>query len=393
MRKIIYSKYSNERSDKFKIRTDILEDDQGQRFVKKTPLTQEAQKHMNNMYNSYKLLSELYKDSNIYICKCYKKQMGLEFEYIRGVTLEETLDELLFKKKYEVFFEKLRYIIDSLGSVIVNKHFESTDKFEKVFGKIQLPKELKAADINNIDFIFSNIIVGKNLQIIDYEWTFDFPVPFNYIIYRAIYYYVNGLDARKGVIDLGVYKLLGITDQEIIQYENMEQNFQSFVQGDLLPLSYISTTFLKERIDVNDIVRFLDSRNHINIIQIFYDYGEGFSESNSYKIQPSLINNHIFEFEIPITENVKQVRIDPSNTMCIVKLNSISGNNRDNYKLERYTNGMSITEEVVIFSTYDPQIVLKDIRNNTIKLDVSLEIQEISEDISIQICNNKRYFC
>ena len=60
MSKIIYSKYSNERDDRFKIRTSILQDELGNKKVKKTPLSKESNEHVKNI---------------IWIINCYQNSM------------------------------------------------------------------------------------------------------------------------------------------------------------------------------------------------------------------------------------------------------------------------------------------------------------------------------
>ena len=107
MKNIIYSKYSNERAERFQIRTDILEDENGKKYVQKKAFTYEANTHINNIYINYKLLLEAYKDSKICINECNKVENGLEFEYIVGNTLEEKLDKLFFNKDYVQLVKKI----------------------------------------------------------------------------------------------------------------------------------------------------------------------------------------------------------------------------------------------------------------------------------------------
>ena len=50
MKQIIYSKFSNERNYRFAIRTDIGEDENGQRRVRKVCSCAEGQLHMTELY-------------------------------------------------------------------------------------------------------------------------------------------------------------------------------------------------------------------------------------------------------------------------------------------------------------------------------------------------------
>ena len=61
----------------------------------------------------------------------------------------------------------------------------------------------------DIDLIFSNILLtedGKR-HVLDYEWTFEFPVPAGFLAYRAIHYYFETSAKRKILKeDLNLYE-------------------------------------------------------------------------------------------------------------------------------------------------------------------------------------------
>lgn len=62
-----------------------------------------------------------------------------------------------------------------------------TEKFKEVFGDVTLPDGLMAREYSNIDLIFENVILGDKYTIIDYEWSFGFPVPVEYIMFRSVF--------------------------------------------------------------------------------------------------------------------------------------------------------------------------------------------------------------
>ena len=54
--------------------------------------------------------------------------------------------------------------------------------------------------MSNIDLVPANILILKDRQVvIDYEWTFDFPVPAGFILYRMIHYYLES-DGKRRVL-------------------------------------------------------------------------------------------------------------------------------------------------------------------------------------------------
>ena len=83
-------------------------------------------------------------------------------------------------------------------------------------------------------------LLGKGTyNILDYEWTFDFPIPIDYVIYRAFYFYSIGERGDKiakltGGIDIWEY--VGIDSVSCAIYSEMESNFQKYVAGNNIPL-------------------------------------------------------------------------------------------------------------------------------------------------------------
>lgn len=383
MNNIIYSKYSNERAEKFKIRTDILEDLDGKKYVRKSALTQDAHTHIDNIHRYYELLSQAYKGTKVCINKCIKNDNGLEFEFIEGSTLEEEFDKLLLNKNYEQIVEKIKEYICMIEKGIGENTFKITEDFKKVFGNVELPMNLKAGHINNIDLVFGNVILGDEWSIIDYEWTFDFPIPFNYIIYRAVHYYIYSSAKRSELINFKLYELLGITKEEIEQYESMEKSFQTYMLGGLMPLRDIYETTAYRNVNVQQIMTSKAENDLKNTMQVFYDYGNGFDEKQSSNYL--LDKNGRVAAEISITSDAKQIRIDPVNGMSIVNVNSVVGYTKELYSVEFTTNGIKLNDKTILFTTDDPQILIMNIQPDTTKIRLKVEAQIISKEIMMQL--------
>lgn len=384
---IIYSKYSNERADKFKIRTDIIKDSDGNLFVQKVALTLGSQEHINNIYKNYNLLSQSYKDSKICINKCSITEKGLKFEYIPGKTLLEELDQILFKKNYKKLFEDIKNYVDTIELGIKKKNFELTEDFIKVFGDVKLPSYLKATEITNIDLIFSNIIIGNRWNVIDYEWTFDFPIPFNFIIYRAISGYIFNSNKKNELMNLGLYKFLGITDQEMEVYGAMEKRFEEYVLGGLVKLNDLHGKTTEPNVEIQQLIQHQKTNSVNNSIQIFYDYGQGFSEKNSYKIYPLFNDDDKVVLDIHIKPNIKQVRIDPCNSYSLINIDNVVEYNNIKYSdAEYYTNGIQLNNKSLLFANDDPQIIVTNLNPETNKIELAFEIQIISKKFAVELC-------
>ena len=110
-------------------------------------------------------------------------------------------------------------------------------EFVQVFGDVELTGEYSCAKMSNIDLVPANILILKDRQVvIDYEWTFDFPVPAGFILYRMIHYYLESDGKRRVLKDRDFYGKAGITQEELAVYGEMERNFQKYMQGSHVPL-------------------------------------------------------------------------------------------------------------------------------------------------------------
>jgi len=100
MSEIIFSKYSNERDRRFAIRTNILEEN-GRRWLQKTPLYPEGKEHIKNMLLWNQKLDALYKTAPFVSNKCEAGENFIKLEYLEEGNLAEYLDDLLEKGREE----------------------------------------------------------------------------------------------------------------------------------------------------------------------------------------------------------------------------------------------------------------------------------------------------
>lgn len=374
---IIFSKYSNERANQFKIRTDIGIDYKNEYAVYKMPLSVEANQHIAHIKEVYTELNEMCKDSIFKVNKYEKFGNGLKFEYIQGKTLQEMLDKYIINENYTGVVELINKYAQELYKLSNKTLFRISEEFREVFGEVNLPSSLRSIEVANIDIIFPNVIVNNFWHIIDYEWTFKFEVPINYIIYRAISCYTYTSDIGKRIGELGLYKLLGIKDLELLEYEQMENSFRLYILGNTVS----STTFYQNiRTQKNTLESILIEHNKkidSNYkVQVFYDYGNGFSEENSQWIQPIKLEENSMNLMIDNLDRVKTIRIDPSEKECIIAIDGITAFDEKYYEVETSNNGFEIDLDVFLFTNKDPQLIVSKIKSGTKKIEVVFQMRE-----------------
>ena len=175
----------------------------------------------------------MYKEEEIEVNRCWIKGDYAQLEYLTGITLEDKLDHLLEEGRTEELEKLFFSYIQKVKNIHEKKLFEKTPEFVRVFGNVNLRSDLKCAEISNIDFVPANIILSENkVSVIDYEWTFAFPVPSQFLVYRMIFYYLELNDKRGVLKERDFYEKAGILPEDIEVYVEMEHNFQQYILGE-----------------------------------------------------------------------------------------------------------------------------------------------------------------
>jgi len=383
MNRIIYSKYSNERSARFQIRTDIIEDESGKKYVRKSACTSEAKEHISNIEGFSRKLDESYKGTRLVSNKCVLENGAAVFEFLEGRTFEHILDEYLKNEDYTEIVRKIQEFFDVLKSTLDLKPFAQSEQFQNVYGDVEFPQALLAADLNNIDYIFGNIFMdGDKWTVIDYEWTFDFPIPYLYIVYRAIHYYTYD-SSRTAIKELGILRLMGINEQLEECFELMEHRFQLYILGEITPVINMYDDIAGDAHSFSTLISKASEDNARCEMRVYYDRGNGFSEEDSEVIMPENIGENANQLHYSIeVRNAKALRLDPVEKMCI--LSDIKAITKGEYihMPKGKHNGFEIADSSVLFTTDDPMIVFDDIVPNTTSLEFFLVKQVLESDAS-----------
>ena len=366
MEKIIYSRFSNERAPEFNICTQIIEAGDGSKRIRKKAYQKEGAEHIHNIYKAYLQFEKMYQNSIFKANKCKETEQGLEFEFLDGKNLENILDEYIGQKEYEKAKELIVQYVKELRKIHTDGTFQRTAEFERVFGEVKLPEELDASSYTDIDLIFQNIIVtGDKWNIIDYEWTFDFPIPLNYVIYRALFYFYYETPERRVVVNEQLFQKFGIDEKEIQCYQLMEQNFQKYIQKDYVPLRDREDIPIEKKAAFDSWKEEVNNRQLYSDVQLYLDYGQGYSEENSRRFSRQLDAQNVFYLKAELEAGVCNLRIDPFMRRCAIRIEELSGEDTQWYPLEYTTNGIEVAEKIIAFKTDDPQIMVSNLHKDT----------------------------
>lgn len=376
---IKYAKFSNDRSEEYAIRTEILQDEEGNRAVFKIPLNEKAMTHIQNIHTAGEQLRKRFEGSRFQINQCTMEEGAIQLEYVRGKTLEMLLDECLDQND-EAGFRAL---------------------VEEYITAIQYHSEM---EVNDFDLIFSNIIVREETGewvIIDYEWTFPLQLPVEKNLFRAMYCYLIGAPKRRKLTFELIKEKLGMEEEQIDDYVKQEIEFQHFVTGNRLSMTEIHKAIGKRSIPTLCLEQiYIEQRNRgrEKHVQIYMDRGEGFTEEDScfFTDEECMVQEaaqsdgenkgklHL-QTQWQMDENITQLRIDPYMEPCIVRIQRLMAEGKE---ISYESNGSKIGGGILCFATADPNVTIALPGNLTTTVEVDMEITPVSMETARLLCEN-----
>ena len=387
MEKLIYSKFSNERSSQYAIETSIIKDDE-RKWVVKKPMYAEGKKHFENIKKAYDGLKEMFPDDELAIQPYIDQDEGMRFPYIEGNDMEWLLHNTYISKGYEAVFQMIKEYFDMIRQYSSTEIFVKTKEFIQMFGDVEFAKETKCGKFNNLDYGFANVIISEDKKtLIDYEWTVSFPVPIDFLLYRALHYYVYTCAESVDLVQNGIFKEIGFEDDEVKKYLKMEQNFQKFISSGKVSLGELHETMGQKTYNVHELYSEY-RKNETPGMQVYYDYGDGFLHENSYFIKPDVDKNGVETICINnIPENALRVRIDPRKHACILKICELKDSQNRDLICNMDTNGKKMKNDIWIYDVSDPWLVVENDSYSKIMCRVSATAEEYTELVKTTIDN------
>lgn len=382
--RILFVKFSNDRGVSRNIRTYVTESADGMRHLVKMADTKAADAQILNMGKTAKALAELYADSKFSVNACImrsdcSKRSAAEFVFLQGRTMEEILDGMLSRGEYDGAAEQLSKVLAEILKCRGQQEFCMSEEFREVFGDVKLPDGLMAASASDIDMILSNILVDGDggWTLIDYEWSFHFPIPLRFILYRCIRYYADTTEARRKLCAERFYRSAGITEQELLAYEEMEEAFQAYVLDGHVPLRSLYREYGKPAYHVSSLLNLADEQERRRALQVYFDRGNGFSEEESVLYRSKALDG-TYHLHIPVGVDVRGIRIDPGSQACTVEMKRLCFLPCRAGVMDFISNGHKLAEDMYLFDTEDPNILLTRLPGTEATLVLDLRIDAMS---------------
>ncbi|MGG2053012.1 glycosyltransferase [Lysinibacillus pakistanensis] len=363
-------KYSINRKKAFQLKT-IIYEEKNSKYVLKEAYSQAAKSHLENIYNNY----EVYKKSSFNPVEVKMQDKGIVFPFVEGVSLDEILVQKLFNKDKNGFIEKLKWYKTLFLKEEQCAFYQTTD-FKNIFGDASNLEGIAAMNLANVDLNFDNIIfLEKDTKIItiDYEWVFKFPIPIDYIIYRAILIFKTKYSGHfvKELVMEEIFELLEIEIANIPYYEEMESNFSKYVGKDF---DEYKLNYLKNNIKINELYNEQSPKDFMHI------FVENESEELNYNMVAIELNNEYKDYCLKLKGlDFNKLRLEPCYQQSVISLE----------KIEIYSKDIA-KEDLQLIKTMSSQNMYKDLEiRNLIKLpsNNSLELVSLGKHPIIYINN------
>ncbi len=363
-RRTIYSKHSNERDPAFQIRTDIEVDGYGKKYVVKYPLHPEASAHLENMNEARRDLTEEF-SGTIYAmndCVRYDGRDGrlerLEFEYLSGRNMSDELERLIRMGRRDDALSLVMSFAKSLRQMAVHD-FSIQKDFVRIFGDISLMGSHTSMAVTDLDLLFPNLIWSrKRWNVIDYEWTLYFPVPVEFVIWRAFHYYLE--ESGEDGLGEGIFEKAGIREHNRDEFMKMELSFQRYIAGRNLSIIGMHSMFGRNNIRFGEAIRLTSIVGRAERIKLYLDEGNGFNEESVRYFSAVRDDEDRITLDYALPLNCRGLRLDPADVYCMLKFEEIEVDGASCG--DCLVNGIAIGSGVVLFNTSDPQILFTNIQ-------------------------------
>lgn len=230
---IRFVSYTNIRKDKYKIQTIIYNDK-----VEKTYANEEAKTHIDNIIKNIDIMN----NNNINTLDKYENGKIIS-KYVGNVkSYDKILIELLENNKKEEFFNSINQYKNNILEKLEKVDYLDI-KDNNIFTKYNIEcsteilQEMYFVKYGMWDLIFQNTFyINGELYFYDQEW-FDYNVPIEFIIYRAIAYFPS---AHSFIKTEELYKKLGL-EKYLDIFQRLDEELQNQIRDNNIWKQHLRT--------------------------------------------------------------------------------------------------------------------------------------------------------
>lgn len=361
--KKIYSKFTRERAPQFQIETSIYSEG-GKKFAAKRPLTDAAAAHVAALHENYHYFK---KNQMTLFAECELFGDGVCFPFVEGVTYYTQLLEAAEagdRERFDKLLEIYRRIVEEScraeadGEDDAVTEFAETPEFAAVFGSYPELAGKKSCVKLDIDLTFDNVILtpeGDN-RIIDYEWMFDFPVPVEFVFYRAVLalYVRNGAGLNSFLSQAELFRYFGIGEKEQEIYGLMNEAFNDYTSGGENAFAKAQKKYAKKAYVLSQWVK-----QSSGVVELYLSKDASFRTAKCMDFQVG--ENVDIHVELKDYMDTRVIRLDPLNVPGTIHHFKMTYTQQGEEKvLDRIGlrhNAMMVYNDSYVFTGEDPQMI------------------------------------
>ncbi len=235
-----FSRYNRLRKKQYRMKTCIVKEGDGRRVIK-SALHEEAAEHIAALSEK----ERKWKGTLSGIDYVSGEMVNGQYQtpYVDGINLDVSFYR--YRHSADAMIEALKRLIREylMPGEEQKIPFVMTEEFVRVFGD-QAPEGEYSLPVTNADLIFSNfkMIEGRKPVNFDYEWVFEFPIPYEYVLWRAVYQLYDKFAAylRPQLSQEEFAVKAGIRKEHLPIYRRMERKFGEYVCGEKGEEKYIN---------------------------------------------------------------------------------------------------------------------------------------------------------
>lgn len=368
-----YTRFSNERREDAQIRTDIYSD-----RVEKRAVSPKAAEHVLAMEKTGPLLEKCLQGIAILGRECEVNRVisadaaenKVVLSYVHGESLEQTLDKFLETEPAEAVADVLLTFCDGLRNSPDLSEFTMTEHFREIFGEVADWQQYgwKSLPVSDIDLVCQNILLSDKAVVIDHEWTFDFPVPVDFLVFRFLYFYLEAKHrtCMENEVFAKVYETAGITEEMRNVFLAMETAFQHYVQSGAKVLCNSFDEEGKPVLTRAEIAKQVERLNGKTVC------------GRTAKRSPE----GVYLYKLSDAADGMPVLLegfDATGSACVLRIGAMTDRDGVHAGLSFETNGMHLGGLLYLYENEIPQVTLHGIAEGDNGAEISVEEIEMSE--------------
>lgn len=275
---IVYSQFTRNRKEKFKLITGFVTAENSKKVYKEAA-TPEAKEFADSLLTKYDRLRKF--ELPFKVVEPEKINNKIYFDFIDGHTLAFIIENYIRQGHEDKAVDEVKSYINLISALATENKIDIS-KSKSFFGN-EIENYEEWIECGLVDLDLGNIIKNKEgYHLIDYEWVFEFPIPLEYILFRALNDLVVHKLGGKNLVSPKLFEIYkSYIKEELIEaefnfqtyvVENQKNSLEKLIESyrSFKPIEYKVKNYIAEKKELinqlqNEIENNANELNHLNM--------------------------------------------------------------------------------------------------------------------------------